>query len=86
MRGNYICPEMWGKAFNEDDPANPRLAEEYGIVMGTSHHEPMIRAQQEWKKHGTGPWNYATNEAMHSAMKGYTDLYITAYRELLQTA
>ena len=30
--------------------------------------------------------NYATNEAMHSAMKGYTDLYITAYRELLQTA
>ena len=29
---------------------------------------------------------YATNEAMRSAMKGYTDLYITAYRELLQTA
>src|SRR5580700_7553841 len=29
--------------------------------MGTSHHEPMLRAQQEWKRHGTGPWNYATN-------------------------
>ena len=30
--------------------------------------------------------NYATNEAMRTAMKGYTDLYLTAYRELLQTA
>jgi hypothetical protein len=29
--------------------------------------------------------NYATNEAMRAAMKGYTDLYLTAYRELLQT-
>jgi len=32
---------------NEDDPLNPKLADEYGIVMGTSHHEPMLRAQQE---------------------------------------
>jgi hypothetical protein len=29
--------------------------------------------------------DYATNDAMRSAMKGYTDLYHTAYRELLQT-
>ena len=29
--------------------------------MGTSHHEPMLRAQQEWKRHGVGPWDYATN-------------------------
>jgi hypothetical protein len=28
----------------------PKLADEYGIVMGTSHHEPMIRAQKEWTK------------------------------------
>jgi Glycosyl hydrolase family 115/Gylcosyl hydrolase family 115 C-terminal domain len=61
LRGNYLWPAMWGNAFNEDDPENPRLADEYGIVMGTSHHEPMIRAQQEWKKHGVGAWNYATN-------------------------
>jgi hypothetical protein len=61
LRGNYLWPAMWGNAFNEDDPANPRLADEYGIVMGTSHHEPMLRAQQEWKRHGTGPWNYHTN-------------------------
>jgi hypothetical protein len=63
LRGNYLWPAMWGKAFNEDDPQNPRLADEYGIVMGTSHHEPMLRAQKEWTTHRKGPWNYATNEA-----------------------
>jgi hypothetical protein len=61
LRANYLWPAMWNNAFNEDDPANPKLADEYGIVMGTSHHEPMLRAQQEWKRHGHGPWNYATN-------------------------
>jgi hypothetical protein len=65
LRGNYLWPAMWGKAFNEDDPENPRLADEYGIVMGTSHHEPMMRAQAEWTKHGStygnGEWNYVTN-------------------------
>ena len=30
--------------------------------------------------------DYKTNEAMRNAMKGYTDLYLTAHRELLQTA
>jgi hypothetical protein len=61
LRANYLWPAMWDNAFNEDDPENPRLADEYGIVMGTSHHEPMLRAQQEWKRHGTGPWNFADN-------------------------
>ena len=61
LKGNYLWPAMWGSAFNEDDPLNPKLADEYGIVMGTSHHEPMLRAQQEWKRHGKGPWNYASN-------------------------
>lgn len=67
LRANYLWPAMWGNAFNEDDPENPRLADEYGIVMGTSHHEPMMRAQKEWGKHrneyGNGEWNYKTNEA-----------------------
>ncbi len=61
MKGNYLWPAMWDAAFNEDDPLNPKLADEYGIVMGTSHHEPMLRAQQEWKRHGTGPWDYTKN-------------------------
>ena len=61
LKANYLWPAMWNNAFNEDDPLNPQLADEYGIVMGTSHHEPMLRAQQEWKRHGTGPWDYSRN-------------------------
>ena len=61
LKANYLWPAMWGNAFNDDDPQNPVLASQYGIVMGTSHHEPMLRAQQEWKRYGTGPWNYTTN-------------------------
>ncbi|WP_460502178.1 glycosyl hydrolase 115 family protein, partial [Hymenobacter agri] len=62
LRGNYLWPAMWGNAFNDDDKLSPGLADEYGIVMGTSHHEPMLRAQQEWKRYGHGPWNYQTND------------------------
>ena len=61
LKANYLWPAMWNNAFNEDDPLNPKLADEYGIVMGTSHHEPMKRAQQEWKRHGSGPWDYSKN-------------------------
>ncbi|MGA2350892.1 MAG: glycosyl hydrolase 115 family protein [Terracidiphilus sp.] len=61
LKANFLWPAMWNSAFNEDDPLNPKLADEYGIVMGTSHHEPMLRAQQEWKRHGTGPWDYSSN-------------------------
>jgi hypothetical protein len=61
LKANYLWPAMWNNAFNEDDPLNPKLADEYGIVMGTSHHEPMLRAQQEWKRHGAGPWDYSVN-------------------------
>ncbi|MGV7206317.1 glycosyl hydrolase 115 family protein [Oxalobacteraceae bacterium A2-2] len=67
LRANYLWPAMWSSAFNEDDPDNPRLADAYGIVMGTSHHEPMIRSHREWLYHrpqyGNGEWNYLTNEA-----------------------
>ena len=62
LKGNYLWPAMWNNAFNEDDPENPRLADEYGIVMGASHQEPMLRAQKEWDRRylrTVGPWNYA---------------------------
>jgi hypothetical protein len=61
LKGNYLWPAMWNNAFSDDDPLNPKLADEYGIVMGTSHHEPMMRAQQEWKRYGNGPWDYSKN-------------------------
>jgi hypothetical protein len=63
LKGNYLWPAMWDNAFNDDDKLDPVLADEYGIVMGTSHHEPMDRAQQEWKRYGSGEWNYETNGA-----------------------
>lgn len=66
LRANYLWPAMWGKAFNEDDELNTKVADEYGIIMGTSHHEPMMRAQKEWgnhrKEYGNGEWNYHTNK------------------------
>jgi hypothetical protein len=64
LKANYLWPAMWANAFNDDDTLNPILADKYGIVMGTSHHEPMLRAQQEWKRYGKGPWNYDSNAAV----------------------
>ncbi len=65
LRGNYLWPAMWQpQAFNDDDPENARLADEYGIVMGTSHHEPLMRAHAEWAKYGRGPWDYSKNGAV----------------------
>ncbi|ROH97849.1 glycosyl hydrolase 115 family protein [Chryseobacterium daecheongense] len=63
LKANYLWPAMWGNAFNEDDPMSPVLADEYGIVMGTSHHEPMMRSQKEYtkRKNDIGPWDYVTN-------------------------
>ncbi len=68
LKANYLWPAMWGNAFNDDDPLNPVLAQKYGIVIGTTHHEPMLRAQQEWKRYGKGPWNYDSNEIV---LKGF---------------
>jgi hypothetical protein len=61
LKGNYLWPAMWNNAFNDDDSLNRPSADEYGIVMGTSHHEPMDRAQQEWQRYGKGEWNYNSN-------------------------
>ncbi len=61
LKANYLWPAMWSNAFNEDDPNNARLAAEYGIVMGTSHQEPMLRAQKEWDRRYSRSWNYYTD-------------------------
>jgi len=47
---------MWNNAFSDDDPSNPKLADEYGIVMGTSHHERGARAAG-METLGKGDWN-----------------------------
>jgi hypothetical protein len=62
MKANFLWPAMWNNAFAMDDPENQRLADEYGIVMGTSHEEPMMRAEKEWTWGHYGPWDYTTNK------------------------
>jgi hypothetical protein len=61
LKGNFLWPAMWGRAFYDDDSLNPKLADEYGIIISTSHHEPMMRAHVEWQRYGEGPWNYEKN-------------------------
>ncbi len=61
LKGNLLWPAMWGRAFADDDAQSPALADEYGVVIGTSHHEPMMRAHVEWQRYGKGPWNYEQN-------------------------
>ena len=61
MRANFLWPAMWYSSFYDDDKENAPLADTMGIVMGNSHHEPMMRAQQEWHRYGKGPWDYNRN-------------------------
>lgn len=64
LRGNYLWPAMWGWTFYGDDPLNSPTASDMGVIMGTSHHEPMARNHQEWARHRKeyGEWNYVTNQ------------------------
>lgn len=62
LKANYMWPAMWGSAFYDDDPENGILADKMGIIMGTSHHEPMALAQQDWKRRkGHGKWSFVNN-------------------------
>ncbi|WGL18362.1 glycosyl hydrolase 115 family protein [Microbulbifer bruguierae] len=69
LKANYLWPAMWNNAFSDDDPLNMQRAHDYGIVMGTSHHEPMMRADKEWNRYGNdfgseagkGLWDYERN-------------------------
>lgn len=64
LRGNFMWPAMWSWSFYADDPENSKTANEMGIIMGTSHHEPMARNHQEWarKRKEYGVWDYTSNQ------------------------
>ncbi len=58
---------MWGKTIYGEDPLSGPLANDMGIVMGNSHHEPMMQAQQDWHnyiKANNLPnvWDYSKNK------------------------
>ncbi|RYY98812.1 MAG: glycosyhydrolase [Chitinophagaceae bacterium] len=63
LKANYLWPAMWGSAFYADDPQNRQTADDWGIVIGTSHHEPLMRAHDEWRREGGGRWSYDSNAA-----------------------
>lgn len=69
LKGNYLWPAMWSARFADDGPdlLNAELADEYGIIMGMSHHEPCLRQGEEYKYlrgknyvYGDA-WNFRTN-------------------------
>lgn len=69
MKGNYIWPAMWTSSFPLDGPgpADMELADEYGVIWSFSHHEPCLRASEEWDKvrgeaspYGNA-WDFRTN-------------------------
>ncbi len=62
LRGNFLWPAMWGKGFYDDDPENAVLADKLGVVINTTHHEPLGRSHVEWQRYGKGPWDYSKNE------------------------
>lgn len=69
LKGNYIWPAMWGNAFYDDDVASGPLANEMGIIVGTSHHEPMALAQTDWRRYIKknnlpNVWDYAKNKTV----------------------
>ena len=60
-KANYLWPAMWGKSLWQEDPDSAALADRMGIILGTSHHEPMMRAHVEWERVGVGAWDYRVN-------------------------
>jgi hypothetical protein len=76
LHANSLWPAMHpGSLPFNAVPENARLADKWGIVMGSSHSEALLRNNVgEWNEaappKGDGPWNYQTNSA---AMNAYWD-------------
>jgi len=62
LKGNYIWPAMWSGMFYLDDTKSGPMADEWGVVMGTSHHEPMARADKEQGRFCQGAWDWSRNK------------------------
>ncbi len=63
LKGNYLWPAMWSSMFYLDDAQNGQMASDWGIFMGTSHHEPMARADKEQNRFLKGSWDWKSNKA-----------------------
>jgi hypothetical protein len=66
LKGNMFAPAMHSctGAFYSH-PESKVIADEYGIIITTSHCEPLLfnnAANSEWDSKRDGEWNYATNK------------------------
>lgn len=63
LRANMFWPAMHACSVPfYQIPGNQEMADRYGIMIGTSHCEPMMcNANGEWKENGVGDYNYVTN-------------------------
>lgn len=66
LRGNMLAPAMHSctGAFYSH-PESQRVAAEWGIMITTSHCEPLLfnnAARSEWDRSRDGEWNYLTNK------------------------
>jgi hypothetical protein len=80
LKANTIWPAMHDstKPFYQL-AGNPEMARDYGIVVGTSHAEPMMRNNvREWNGKTQGPFNFFTNRA---AMIGYWQSRVEAVKD-----
>lgn len=94
LKGDYLWPAMWGNEFSKDGTdggksddtlANAKLADKYGIVMGTSHHEPLYRAGNEWNQEYNN-YKGSLNESSASAWNKYNIPGENGYDEKINTA
>lgn len=81
LKANFMWPAMWGWAFYADDALNSKTADDMGIIIGTSHHEPMCRSQKEWHNHSDNPNVEAQDRASRVAAGGKWD-YVTNQKAL----
>lgn len=65
LKGNMLAPAMHtctGAFYSH--PESQKVADEYGIMITTSHCEPLLfnnASPDEWTKERDGEWNYVTN-------------------------
>ena len=63
LRLNYIWPAMHGVTTEFGSiPENAALADEYGVVVGSSHCEPMLYNNIHWDEARQGKWDYSVNQ------------------------
>lgn len=63
LRANYFWPAIWATMYEVDFAENQPLADAYEVVLGSSHTEPLMRAQNEFGTFYQGAWAYNLNNA-----------------------